>query len=121
RNLIFAGRFGLSRSRLEEALSLYDPRSHSSLVHPAGTHPYVATQGFLGIVLFCLGYPEQALARSSAAIAEARRLAHPASLATSLALGAILLSLVGDNAALHERAEELVSVATEQGFPFWRA
>ncbi len=39
----------------------------------------------------------------------------------SLALGAVLLSLVGDDAALDERADELVAVATEQGFPFWRA
>ena len=39
----------------------------------------------------------------------------------SLAIGARLLSLVGDNAALDERADQLVAVATEQGFPFWRA
>jgi predicted ATPase len=61
------------------------------------------------------------LARSNAAIAEARRLAHPPSLASSLALGAWLLSLVGDNVALGERADELVAVTTEQGFPWWRA
>ena len=29
----------------------------------------------------------------------------------------MLLSLVGDNAALGERADQLVAVATEQGFP----
>ena len=75
----------------------------------------------MGIVLFCLGFPDQALARSNAAIAEARRLAHPPSLAASLALGARLLSLVGDNAALDERADQLVAVTTEQGFPHWRA
>ena len=39
----------------------------------------------------------------------------------SLAIGTRLLSLVGDNAALDERADQLVAVATEQGFPFWRA
>ena len=39
----------------------------------------------------------------------------------SLAIGARLLSLVGDNAALDERADQLVAVATEQGFPLWRA
>jgi predicted ATPase len=72
-------------------------------------------------VLFCLGYPEQALARSSAAITEARRLAHPPSLAVSLSLGTLPLSLVGDNVALDERADQLVAVATEQGFPVWRA
>jgi predicted ATPase len=32
-----------------------------------------------------------------------------------------LLSLVGDDTALDERSEELVAVATEQGFPHWRA
>ena len=75
----------------------------------------------MGIVLFCLGFPDQALAQSNAAIAEARRLAHPPSLAVSLGFGARLLSLVGDNAALDEWADQLVAVATEQGFPFWRA
>jgi predicted ATPase len=32
-----------------------------------------------------------------------------------------LLSLVGDDATLDERADELVAVATEHGFPFWGA
>jgi len=39
----------------------------------------------------------------------------------SLGNGATLLSLVGDTAALDERADELVAVATEQGSPLWRA
>jgi predicted ATPase len=76
---------------------------------------------FLGIVLSCLGFPDQALAQSNAAIAEARRLAHSPSFAVSLAFSARLLSLVGENAALDERADELVAVATEQGFPVYRA
>jgi predicted ATPase len=78
-------------------------------------------QRFLIRFLFCLGFPEQALARSSAAIAEARRLVHPPSLAVSLTIGTRLLSLVGDNAALDERANQVIAVATEQGFPQWRA
>ena len=39
----------------------------------------------------------------------------------SLTFGARLLSLVGDNAVLAEWADQLVAVATEQGFPYWRA
>jgi predicted ATPase len=42
-------------------------------------------------------------------------------LAASLTLGSILLSLIGDNAALDERACQLIAMATEQGFPFRRA
>jgi len=48
-------------------------------------------------------------------------LAHPPSLARSLSLGTLPLSFVGDNEALDKRAGELVAVATEQGFPVWRA
>ena len=32
------------------------------LVHQTGSHPLM-TQAFLGLALFCLGYPEQALAQ----------------------------------------------------------
>src|SRR5436189_52274 len=69
----------------------------------------------------CLGFPEQALAQSNAAIAEARRLAHPPSLSVGLTNGAAVLLLVGDNAILGECVDQLVAVTTEQGFPFWRA
>ena len=67
RNLMWAGQFASSRSRLETVLALYDPTSHRSLAHQIGIYPQVASQAFLGIVLFCLGYPNQAVARSSAA------------------------------------------------------
>jgi DNA-binding winged helix-turn-helix (wHTH) protein/predicted ATPase len=121
RNLSFAGSFASSRSHLEEALALYDPIAHRVLAHQAGIHPRVNSQGFLGIVMFCLGFPDQALEWSDAAIAEARRLAHPPSVAVSLAVGAVRLSLAGDHAGYDERADELVAVATEQGFPLWFA
>jgi predicted ATPase len=120
RTLALTGRFSLSRSHLEAALRLYDPASHSSLVHQIGIDPQVTAQAYLGIILFCLGYPEQALARTNAAIAEARRLAHPPSLAWCVTLGGVLLTLAGDNAALAEWTEELTAVAAEQGFSFWR-
>jgi len=104
-------------------LALYDPISHHSLhfLHQAGFHPQTVSQAYLGIVLFCLGYPDRALARSNAAIARARRLAHPPVLAVSLNIGALPLSLVGDDAALGECADQVFAVATEQGFPQWRA
>jgi class 3 adenylate cyclase/predicted ATPase len=121
RTLMFAGGFASSRTHLKAALSLYDPISHHALVQQAGLDPNVASQGYLGIVLFCLGFPDRAFAQSSAAIAEARRLAHPPSLALSLSLGLMLLSLDGDNAVLDEWVDQLVAVTTEQGFLFWRA
>jgi class 3 adenylate cyclase/predicted ATPase len=119
--LLFAGWFASSRSHLEEALALYDPILCGSLARHAGPHPQVSALGYLGIDLLCLGYPHQALEQSRAAIAKARGLAHPPSLAASLALGTLLLLLSGDNVALDKRAGQLIAVATEQGFPRWHA
>jgi predicted ATPase len=42
-------------------------------------------------------------------------------LAVYLSVSARLLLLVGDNASLDQRADQLAAVATEQGFPHWRA
>jgi hypothetical protein len=83
RNLMVLGRFASSRAHLEQTLAVYDPISHRSLVQKVAVHPHVGSQAFLGIVLFCLGHPDQASAQSNAAIAEARRLAHPPSLAAA--------------------------------------
>ena len=121
RDLLLAGNFASARSHLEEVLALYDPVAHRSLVDQTGNHPRVVAQGFLGIALFCFGFPDQAFVRSDAAIAEARTLAHPPSLAASVSSSARLLSLGGDDAALDARASELFALATEQSFPLYRA
>jgi predicted ATPase len=116
-----AGIFASSRSHLEKVLALYNPACHRSLVRQVGLHPHVNAQDFLGIVLFCLGFPDQALTLCNAAVAEAQKLAHLPTLAGSLAVCVRLLSLVGDHAALDRRTKQLVEVTTEQGFPLWRA
>jgi predicted ATPase len=121
RTLFVAGRFVLSRSHFEEGCAVYDPIFHRPLVDQAGVHPRAMSQGELGIVLFCLGFPEQGLTCTKAAIAEARELAHPPSVAVTSASGTILFSLVGDDKALKQAADEIAAVATEHGFPLWDA
>jgi class 3 adenylate cyclase/predicted ATPase len=121
RDLLLAGRFASARSHLEEVLARYDPIAHRSLVSLTGNQPRVVAQGYLGIALFCLGFPDQALVRSNAAITEAQTLAHPPSLAASLAQGGRLLSLGRDDATLNRRASQLIAVAIEHGFPLYRA
>jgi class 3 adenylate cyclase/predicted ATPase len=121
RSLMLIGKFASSRSHLDDVVALYDPVSHRPLVRQIGYHADTVSQGFLGLVLYCLGFADQALARSSSAIAEARRLAHPPTLASSLVCVAEVLSLVGDNAALDERVDELAAVVSEQSFALFRA
>ena len=120
RNLMLAGRFDASRTHLEEVLAIFDESLHRSLVLQAGDDPHINSHAVLGLVLFCLGYPERALAHSGAAIAGARKLAHVPSLVSSLGYGNRLLTLMADN-SLDAQAKELFAITTEQGFPFFRA
>jgi class 3 adenylate cyclase len=109
RDLLLAGSFASSRSHFEQVLALYDPISHGSLVNQIGSYPHLISQGYLAIALFCLGFPDRALAQSNAAVAEARRLAHPPTLTVTLSTDSRLLSLAGDCAALDERASQLTA------------
>jgi predicted ATPase len=120
-NLMLAGRFVSSRSHLEEVSLLYDSVSHRSLFPQAEPHFQVGSQAYSATDLFCLGYPTQALVRINAVLAEARRLAHPPTLAVNLATGMRLFSLIGDTAVLGDWTDQLVAMATEQGFYYWRA
>lgn len=121
RDLMFVGRFASSRSHLEQALALYDPKAHRSLVEQSGFHSQVVVQAYLAIVLFCLGYPAQASRWSHTAISESRAAAHPPSLLTGLTFDLRLLSLVGRQPVSEDQPNDVVTVSVEQGFPFWRA
>jgi predicted ATPase len=120
-NLMFVGQFAPSRSHLEKALALYELVPSDSLVVEAEFHPRVGSLAYLGMSLFCLGFPDQAAERCNAAHAESRRLAHLPSLAVSLAIGTRLLSLLGDDTTLDEWTDELIALGTEQGSPYWSA
>ena len=52
RDLMLTGSFAASQTHLENVLRLYDPTSHSSLIHLAGEAPHVNSQALLGIVHF---------------------------------------------------------------------
>jgi predicted ATPase len=115
------GEFALSRLHLSEVDRLYVPTTHQTLVQEAGVHPHTMGLSFLGFIHFCLGYPGQALAYFTAAMAEAWSAQHRLSMAQSLAMKARLLCLIGDAGLLADHAEQLFAIGVEQGFPYWRA
>jgi len=78
-------------------------------------------------VLWCLGFPSQALQRSQEAIALAQALAHPPSLAFTQLYAAYLHQRRREVLAVRTQAEALLTLATAHGFPhhagygtFWR-
>jgi predicted ATPase len=70
-------------------------------------------------MLWCLGYPTQALGRSQEALALAQELAHHYSLAMARYFAAFLHYLHRNAAAVQAEADALLTLATMQGFPYW--
>jgi class 3 adenylate cyclase/tetratricopeptide (TPR) repeat protein len=115
----FRGELAPAREHLERALALYDPRQHRSEAFLYAFDPFVASAGCLSWALFALGHPERARTQADAALARARELAHPASLAFALFFASVLSQLVGDRQAFQERAEALLALVSGQGFAYW--
>ena len=115
--LYHLGRLAESRAHLEEGLALYEPGRDrgSALVYALDTR--VVCLFWLVHALFAVGYPEQALARLREALAYARELGHPYTLAYALSVICILRGRHWAGPEARTEAETLVALATEQGFP----
>src|SRR5262249_28431843 len=68
-----------------------------------------------------VGYPDQAVQRTSDALTLAHKLAHPFSLAFALSFTAELQQRCGAVQAVREQAETVITLCREQGFPYWLA
>jgi predicted ATPase len=119
--LSLLGEYAAARTHLEQGSALSD-----LIVQPALAKrqsiimPRVACQVYAVPTRWCLGYPAQALGRSQEALALAQELAHPYSLAMARHSAAFLHYLRRDAAAVQAEADALLTLATMQGFPYWK-
>jgi predicted ATPase len=117
--LFFLGDFAQARAHLERAVALYDPQKRRP--HRALTDPGVSSLSMLAGTLWMLGYPEQARQKSTEALRLAEALAHPHILASTLVIATHVHQLRREVRTTQAHAEAGVTLATEQGFPFWLA
>jgi predicted ATPase len=75
----------------------------------------------VAVVLWYLGYPDQALARGTEALTMAQELSHPASLAYALYWLAFLYHQRGEVQRTQELTDASMALSTEQGFGYWPA
>ncbi|SOE85471.1 adenylate/guanylate cyclase [Burkholderia sp. YR290] len=116
------GEFGTARAHLEQVLTLYDPEQLNSCTSVNGIDPgIVRCLNMAAWSLWCLGYPDQANRRSQEALALARKMSHPFSLARCLVFTAELNYLKGETQLTRECAESAIALSTEQGFPLFSA
>jgi predicted ATPase len=120
-SLFFCGALPAARVQLEEGLARYDPVQHHALAVQYGDDPGVFCLSYLTVVLWLLGYPDQAQQRSTAAVALARRVQHPFCRAIALAFAFFVSDMREEGTAAQGWAEEMLALADEQGFAHWQA
>jgi predicted ATPase len=118
----YVGDWATAGTHFEQAIACYDARQHRSHAFLYGGHdPCVCCMSHAAQSLWMLGYPEQALQRGQEALALARELRHPTSLAQTQVLVAVLHQLRRNVSATLELAEELQELAADQGLLFYSA
>jgi predicted ATPase/class 3 adenylate cyclase len=114
------GEFGAAQAYLAQGLTLYDAQRHYSRVFLyGGIEPGVFGLSHAALVLWHLGYPDQALQKSEAARTLAQELSYPFSMAAARIFAALSHQLRRERLLTQEWAEAGSALAREQGFPGW--
>jgi len=108
-----------ARTHLEQAIALYDPQQHLRSTVAMYYDPRWLCRSYGSLALWCLGYPAQSLKRSDEAVALARELSHPLTLTETLFFATMLHCLRQEDQVARKRAEAVMTLATEQGFPYF--
>lgn len=115
------GAFVEARSEFEAILRLYDPSQH----RPPPVHyvhdPKISALPYLAVILWILGYPEQARRWSVAAL-EYAELLNQANLTAHVRVygGAGLAELLRDTAAVRGHADAIIGLADQHSLHYFR-
>jgi len=117
--LYWQGEFAAAHEHLERVGTLYRPAQHESHVAGFGEDAGVTSGSYASWALWFLGFPDRARQASAQAVALARQLGHPFSLAYALAFAAILHCRLRQPEQALALAQETLSLADNHGFPLW--
>jgi predicted ATPase len=119
--LSFLGAVASAQTHFAQGVALYDPKQHRASALLYGEDAGVICHSFAAWTLWCLGYPDQGLARNQEAVMLAQQIAHPFSLCFALSRAAMFHQFRREMPAVQEHAESALMLATDQGFPQWKA
>jgi predicted ATPase len=117
--LFWMGAVTAAQTHFTQGIALYDPQQHRASAFLYGEDAGVICRIFGAWALWYLGYPDQGLAQSQEAVTLAQQIMHPISLSFVLSCAAVFHQFRREGRATQERAEAVMSLAKEQGFPLW--
>jgi predicted ATPase len=115
----FLGKLPTARDHLEQTLTLYDTAQHSTLAFDFAQDPQVACQAALSLVLWLLGYMEQAGRLSRKSLVNARALEHIHTLVYALTFNSVLAAFSRRVESVEQRGQALGAISEEYGLSSW--
>ncbi len=117
--LFHQGEFPVALAHVEQGLTLYDPQQHGAHIFQYGQDPAVASEVYAALILWQVGYPDQALKRVHQALTRAEQLGHPFSMAFALLFATWSHQYRREVQRTQERAAATMTLCGEQRFSFW--
>ena len=108
-----------AKTHLDRCSAKYDPIAHRDHAFVYGQDPKVCGLAWRALVLWALGYPDQALDSGREALALAGQVAHPNSQCYAYHAMWYVHGLRGEHAESLRYADLLIALARDQSFPFW--
>ncbi len=99
--------------------ALYDPEKHGYLAYVFGYDMGVVSLCFGGWALWLLGYPDRAKEQINTAIAHARIIEHPNTMAFALVGGIFMNLLLCSRELIEKYTDELALLSHKNGLLFW--
>jgi class 3 adenylate cyclase/predicted ATPase len=119
--LVYVGELVIAHSHIEQAMALYDPQKSHSLELGRSVDSGVMSLSYASRMLWLLGYPGQACAKSRAACVLAQELSHAYSLGFAWQFAITLHLYRRESQRVREYAETAIAFADEHGFVRWLA
>ena len=120
-NLAFQGYVERGLAHLDRSIELFAPERHRPRGFLPGASPGVVPYTTSALLLWQIGYPDQAAERAEAALELAERLGHPFTSAYALFHVGLLDLWRGEPEPARQRAGKVLEVAKEHDYKVWTA
>jgi predicted ATPase len=113
----YLGDFARARVHIDRSLALYDSHDHKHHAFIYGQDPGTIGGLHAGLILWNLGFPDQALRKAKAALGQADELQYPLTSAFAAGFTAWIHQARGEVQATHNYAEAAIKLGAEYGLP----
>ena len=116
---LFTAEFEIARAHLEDAIALYERPDHPDQIYEALGDSGAGAMAYLAVVLWTLGYVDEALERSEQSLRLAGEVARPMTNAQVWGMRAMLHLARKEPALTAEWASKTVAFASDRSIPYW--